>query len=77
MVVGHGDDVESPMASGEIIVEGEGELAGGSGFGSMFDRDTSTVADHLVILDSKKKTQHIWKVVEATCPCVEMAGCQG
>jgi hypothetical protein len=43
VVVGHGDDVESPMAGGEIMVEGEGELAGGSGFGAMFDRDGSLV----------------------------------
>ena len=40
MVVSHGDDVESPMASGEIMVEVEGELAAGSEFGPTFDRDT-------------------------------------
>ena len=48
MVVSHGDDVESPMASEEIVVEGEGELAGGTGFGAMFDRDGSPSSSRLV-----------------------------
>ena len=46
------------MAGGEIIVEGEGELAGGSGFGAMFDRDTSAVADHLVTPTRKYRTEN-------------------
>lgn len=68
MVVGHGGDDESPMAGGEIIVEGEGELAGGSGLGSMFDRDTSTAADHLLIPTHSK---------EMSAKCLDVAGTRG
>ena len=36
------------------MVEVRGELASGSGFGSIFDRDTSTCVDHLVISTGEK-----------------------